>query len=102
MALVAEGASALKEQIAGTAASLRDGRTQAIAAASHSLHLSPALWPGAQSRPALGLDAGLAFVYPGLGNLPRGRGSTLSAHWPEILRRQDRENERLRARLTAG
>ncbi len=43
----------------------------------------------AYSARPLGPDAGLAFVFPGMGNHFAGMGRELSAHWPEILRAQD-------------
>jgi acyl transferase domain-containing protein/3-hydroxymyristoyl/3-hydroxydecanoyl-(acyl carrier protein) dehydratase len=39
----------------------------------------------------------LAFVFPGSGNHFDGMGRDLSPHWPEVLRRQQRENELLRS-----
>jgi acyl transferase domain-containing protein/3-hydroxymyristoyl/3-hydroxydecanoyl-(acyl carrier protein) dehydratase len=45
----------------------------------------------------LGRTGQVAFVFPGSGNDFPGMGRDLSAHWPELLRRQDGENERLRS-----
>ncbi|MDZ4684632.1 MAG: beta-ketoacyl synthase N-terminal-like domain-containing protein, partial [Planctomycetaceae bacterium] len=45
----------------------------------------------------LGRDGRLAFVFPGSGNHFLGMGRELLTAWPEMLRRQDAENERLRS-----
>jgi acyl transferase domain-containing protein/3-hydroxymyristoyl/3-hydroxydecanoyl-(acyl carrier protein) dehydratase len=45
----------------------------------------------------LGNGGHVAFVFPGSGNDFPGMGSTLALHWPEVLRRQDAENEYLRS-----
>ena len=37
----------------------------------------------------------IAFVYPGSGNDFHGMGRKLAVQWPDVLRRQDAENERL-------
>ena len=47
----------------------------------------------------LGRDGKLAFVFPGSGNHYPGMGVELSARWPEIYRRQDRENRFLRGQF---
>ncbi len=41
----------------------------------------------------------LAFVFPGSGNHYINMGIQLGVQWPEVLRRQDGENERLRSQL---
>ncbi len=43
----------------------------------------------------LGPSGKIAFVYPGSGNDYPGMGRELAVQWPELLRRQDAENERL-------
>ncbi len=43
----------------------------------------------------LGRTGRVAFVYPGSGNDFPGMGRDVAVHWPEILRRQDEENEYL-------
>ena len=43
----------------------------------------------------LGTSAKIAFVYPGSGNDYPGMGRELALQWPELLRRQDAENEPL-------
>lgn len=48
------------------------------------------------SRVPIGSKGRLAFVFPGSGNAFSGMGRELLALFPEILRRQDAENERLR------
>jgi PfaB family protein len=47
----------------------------------------------------VGRTAKLAFVFPGSGNAFAGMGRTLSATFPEVLRRQHAENERLRSQI---
>ncbi|MBT0654746.1 type I polyketide synthase [Geomobilimonas luticola] len=47
----------------------------------------------------LGSDAKIAFVFPGSGNHYHGMALELSARWPEIFRRQDRENLNLRSQF---
>ena len=54
------------------------------------------------SRDPLGPKGELAFVYPGSGNQYAGMGRELCLQWPEILRAQDRRNERLRSQLKAA
>ncbi|MFO0937101.1 MAG: beta-ketoacyl synthase N-terminal-like domain-containing protein, partial [Gemmataceae bacterium] len=44
----------------------------------------------------LGRLGKLAFVFPGSGNQYSGMGRTISTQWPELLRRQQAENEMLR------
>ncbi|MEE2669545.1 MAG: beta-ketoacyl synthase N-terminal-like domain-containing protein [Gemmatimonadota bacterium] len=51
------------------------------------------------SRDPLGPKGELAFVYPGSGNQYAGMGRNLCLQWPEILRAQDRSNERLKSQL---
>ena len=43
----------------------------------------------------------IAFVYPGSGNDYVGMGRELAVQWPEVLRRQDCENERLGSQFAA-
>jgi acyl transferase domain-containing protein/3-hydroxymyristoyl/3-hydroxydecanoyl-(acyl carrier protein) dehydratase len=47
----------------------------------------------------LGPTGQLAFVYPGSGNDFPGMGRDVAVRWPEVLRRQDLENERLRSQM---
>lgn len=47
----------------------------------------------------LGLEGKIAFVFPGSGNHFAGMGMPLSVRWPEIFRRQDRENLYLRSQF---
>lgn len=47
----------------------------------------------------LGPAGKIAFVFPGSGNHYAGMGMELFSRWPEILRRQDRENRLLRAQF---
>jgi acyl transferase domain-containing protein/3-hydroxymyristoyl/3-hydroxydecanoyl-(acyl carrier protein) dehydratase len=44
----------------------------------------------------------IAFVYPGSGNDYAGMGRELAVQWPEVLRRQDGENERLRTQFVSS
>ncbi len=43
----------------------------------------------------------IAFVFPGSGNQFAGMGRELALQWPEILRRQDRDNARLASQMHA-
>ncbi len=54
------------------------------------------------SRDPLGPKGELAFVYPGSGSQYAGMGRELCLQWPEILRVQDRGNERLGSQLRAA
>ncbi|MBI4425383.1 MAG: type I polyketide synthase [Elusimicrobia bacterium] len=47
----------------------------------------------------LGRNGRIAFVFPGSGNQYVGMGLGVSAQWPEVLRAQDAENERLRDQM---
>ncbi|HVS39692.1 MAG TPA: beta-ketoacyl synthase N-terminal-like domain-containing protein, partial [Gemmataceae bacterium] len=47
----------------------------------------------------LGRSGKIAFVYPGLGNDFPTMGRELAAQWPEVLRKQDQENDRLRSQF---
>lgn len=60
----------------------------------------PALRDRLFYKPApLGSDAKIGFVFPGSGNHFFGMGMVLSSRWPEIYRRQDRENLYLRSQF---
>ncbi|AGA27885.1 type I polyketide synthase [Singulisphaera acidiphila] len=52
------------------------------------------------ARHPLGPDAGIAFVFPGVGNHFAGMGRDLSALWPEVLRAQDQETGSLRSQFS--
>jgi acyl transferase domain-containing protein/3-hydroxymyristoyl/3-hydroxydecanoyl-(acyl carrier protein) dehydratase len=45
------------------------------------------------------IQGGIAFVFPGAGNTFPEMGRELALQWPEILRAQDRENERLASQM---
>ncbi|QEL14306.1 type I polyketide synthase [Limnoglobus roseus] len=45
----------------------------------------------------IGRGGKVAFVYPGSGNQFAGMGRDLAASWPSVLRKQHRENQRLRS-----
>jgi acyl transferase domain-containing protein/3-hydroxymyristoyl/3-hydroxydecanoyl-(acyl carrier protein) dehydratase len=47
----------------------------------------------------LGRTGRIAFVFPGSGNDYRGMGRDLAVYWPEVLRRQDAENNYLRSQF---
>lgn len=47
----------------------------------------------------LGLQGGLAFVYPGFGNHYAGMGRSLALEWPHVLRAHDAETEFLSSQL---
>jgi len=60
----------------------------------------PALRDRVFYRPQpLGPQSQIALVFPGSGNQFDGMGRDLSVHWPEILRRQQSENELLRSQF---
>ena len=62
-------------------------------------------WPGeavALCLDPLGTEAGLAFVFPAMGNGFAGMGRELTVHWPHVLQRQDRENLLLRSQMEPG
>ncbi|MCE9567578.1 MAG: type I polyketide synthase [Planctomycetes bacterium] len=48
----------------------------------------------------LGPKGKIAFVFPGSGNQFDGMGRDLSAHWPDIIRKQQTENELLRSQFS--
>ncbi len=50
----------------------------------------------------LGPSGQVAFVFPGAGNQFAGMGCELGARWPEVLRQQDSQNERLASQFAAG
>ena len=89
VALVAESAGEI-EQLVGQA---RQGVAEKRALATDRIFYS---------TEALGARGKLAFVYPGSGTVYAGMGRELAAAFPEILRRQDGENERLRSQFAGG
>jgi len=77
-----------------------------IELAQHSLREDPsrpfALRPASRDRVfyapvPLGRTGRVAFVFPGSGNDFPGMGRDLGVHWPDILRRQDAENDHLQS-----
>ncbi len=46
-------------------------------------------------------EGGVAFVYPGSGNHYPDMGREIGVQWPELLRRQDAENERLASQVVS-
>ena len=55
----------------------------------------------ASREPVPGHPGRIAFVYPGSGNQIEDMGLALARQWPEILRAQDAENERLASQMCA-
>ncbi len=62
--------------------------------------------PAARPHPRVDLKAAdgsppgrVAFVFPGSGNQFAGMGRELALQWPEVLRRQDRDNARLASQM---
>ncbi|WP_435007871.1 beta-ketoacyl synthase N-terminal-like domain-containing protein [Tundrisphaera lichenicola] len=90
--LVADGVGALRERLE-LARRKVDGSTDPRGRLTDGVAYSPE---------PLGPGSGLAFVFPGMGNHFDGMGRELSAHWPEILRVQDRENGLLRSQMAEG
>ncbi len=92
VALVARDRTELRSQIEWARRGVRDG-TPAPPALRDRVFFSP--------RP-LGRSGKIAFVYPGSGNDFAGMGREMALQWPEVLRRQDGENERLRGQFVAS
>ncbi|MBN2492777.1 MAG: type I polyketide synthase, partial [Planctomycetes bacterium] len=97
VALVARDAAELRGLIARARAAIAadpdgplPGGTESNRSASDRIFYAPA--------PLAGPDA-LAFLYPGAGNHYPGMGEGLGAHFPDVLARQDRANERLLAQF---
>ena len=89
VSLVARDRVELVEQIDEVLRALRDDP-------SRPLSLRPAQRDRVFYSPIpLGRTGRVAFVYPGSGNDYPGMGRDVAVHWPEILRRQDGENEYL-------
>ncbi len=95
VAIVAEGREALARQVAAARRRL----------------LAPSESTDAQARPGemvalnlgpLGPGAGLAFVFPAMGNHFAGMGRELCVQWPHVLRRQDGENDSLGSQMRPG
>ena len=93
VALVAGDRRELVEQIDAALRGLRDDPCRPLA-------LPPACRDRVFYAPVpLGRTGRIAFVFPGSGNDYRGMGRDLAVYWPEILRRQDAENEYLRSQF---
>jgi acyl transferase domain-containing protein/3-hydroxymyristoyl/3-hydroxydecanoyl-(acyl carrier protein) dehydratase len=93
VALVAGERRELVEQIDAAQRSLRDEPFR-------SLVLPPVFRDRVFYAPVpLGRTGRIAFVFPGSGNDFRGMGRDLAVYWPEILRRQDGENDHLRSQF---
>jgi acyl transferase domain-containing protein/3-hydroxymyristoyl/3-hydroxydecanoyl-(acyl carrier protein) dehydratase len=92
VALIAHDRDELRTQIEWARRGLRDGAAPPPTLRDR-LFYSPL---------PLGRTGKIAFVYPGAGNDYPGMGRELAAQWPEVLRRQDSENERLRSQFAAS
>ncbi len=92
VAFVAHDRAELRAQIDSARRGLPDG-TAPPAVFRDRVFFSP--------RP-LGRMGKVAFVYPGSGNDFPGMGRELAVQWPDVLRRQDAENERLRRQFVAS
>jgi acyl transferase domain-containing protein/3-hydroxymyristoyl/3-hydroxydecanoyl-(acyl carrier protein) dehydratase len=96
MAMVARGAAELAALISLGRTTLKSGGTVPATI--------PAIVPALRDRlfyspQPLGTAGKIAFVFPGSGNHYSGMGMELFSRWPDILRRQDRENLFLRAQF---
>jgi PfaB family protein len=96
VALAARSVEELLEQAAAAADHLRANATVPFRATA-----KPSLRDRVFFNPTpLGPKAKIAFVFPGSGNQFDGMGRDLSAQWPEVLRRQQQENEQLRSQFS--
>ncbi|HJZ59046.1 MAG TPA: beta-ketoacyl synthase N-terminal-like domain-containing protein, partial [Gemmataceae bacterium] len=95
VSLVARTADELAEQVA-----FAEGQLQTDPDVPFPASARPALRDRVffTTRP-LGPDAKVAFVFPGSGNQFDGMGRDLGPQWPEVLRRQQAENELLRSQF---
>ena len=97
MTFVARSPEELLEQVAFARESLQT-RPESPIPDPASPDLRPALRDRVFYAPdPLGPGGKVAFVFPGSGNHFPGMGRDLSAHWPDVLRRQQAENRRLRS-----
>jgi acyl transferase domain-containing protein len=95
VALVARSADELAEQVAFAAQHLQSSPQRPLPADPR-----PAIRDRVFVAPKpLGPGAKVALVFPGSGNQFDGMGRDLAPHWPEVLRRQHAENERLRSQF---
>ncbi|HSQ57303.1 MAG TPA: hypothetical protein VLM40_16395, partial [Gemmata sp.] len=95
VAFVARSTAELTEQTGFAIESLRLNPTAVFAASA-----KPTLRDRVFYSPEpLGPKSKVAFVYPGSGNHFAGMGRELSVQWPEVLRRQQSENEILRSQF---
>jgi acyl transferase domain-containing protein/3-hydroxymyristoyl/3-hydroxydecanoyl-(acyl carrier protein) dehydratase len=93
--LVARSDTELAEQVAFVGRHLRSSPDQPLPADPR-----PAIRDRVFYSPQpLGSSAKVALVFPGSGNQFDGMGRDLGAQWPEVLRRQHAENERLRSQF---
>jgi acyl transferase domain-containing protein len=94
LAMVARNVTDLMEQSAYLRRWLDERSDQRLAGTAPDL--PPALRDRIFYAPEpVGAQGHVAFVYPGSGNQYAGMGRELFAHWPEVLRHQDGENEHL-------
>jgi acyl transferase domain-containing protein/3-hydroxymyristoyl/3-hydroxydecanoyl-(acyl carrier protein) dehydratase len=93
VSLVARDRRELVEQIDAAQRGLREDP-------SRPLSLPPAFRDRVFYAPVpLGRTGRIAFVFPGSGNDYSGMGRDLAVSWPEVLRRQDSENDYLRSQF---
>jgi acyl transferase domain-containing protein/3-hydroxymyristoyl/3-hydroxydecanoyl-(acyl carrier protein) dehydratase len=93
VSLVARDRVELVEQIDAAQRGLRDDPARPFV-------LRPAFRDRVFHAPVpLGRTGRIAFVFPGSGNDYPDMGRDLAVHWPEILRRQDAENDQLQSQF---
>jgi acyl transferase domain-containing protein/3-hydroxymyristoyl/3-hydroxydecanoyl-(acyl carrier protein) dehydratase len=93
VSLVARERRELVEQIDAVQRSLREDPFRPLS-------LPPAFRERVFYAPApLGRTGRIAFVFPGSGNDFSGMGRDVAVYWPEVLRRQDAENNYLRSQF---
>ncbi len=95
IAIVASGHESLQTQ-------LREARDRLSGMAARSIRRPGQRDYLALPGPPLRESPGVAFIYPGLGNTYAEMGREISALWPDVMRRQERECERFRDQITRG
>ncbi|MFK5926024.1 MAG: beta-ketoacyl synthase N-terminal-like domain-containing protein [Desulfuromusa sp.] len=95
LSLIADNAASLASQLDYAQQSISENPLQSIGIAGE-LQLDPVIRDRIfYSAKPLGDKGKVAFVFPGSGNHFAGMGRELSAHWPEIYRRQDQDSQYL-------
>jgi acyl transferase domain-containing protein/3-hydroxymyristoyl/3-hydroxydecanoyl-(acyl carrier protein) dehydratase len=93
--LVARSVEELREQIAFSTENLEAAPTKPLPP-----NARPAIRDRVFYSPTpLGANARIAYVFPGSGNQFDGMGRDLSGQWPQVLRRQQSENQLLRSQF---